>query len=47
MSKNKKNSAVDDLIKKAKNTLGTSNKPKTKSQNNVTHDNELASRYDK
>ena len=43
MSKNKKNNAVDDLIKKAKSTLGTSNKPKTRSQNNVTHDSELAS----
>ena len=43
MSKNKKNNPVDDLIKKAKNNLGTSNKPKTRSQNNVTHDSELAS----
>ena len=43
MSKNKKNNTVDDFIKKAKSTLSTSNKPKTRSQNNVTHDSELAS----
>ena len=42
MSKTKsKNNPVDDLIKKVKNTLGT--KPKTRSQSNLTHDNELAS----
>ena len=42
MSKNKsKNNPVDELFKKAKNTLGT--KPKTRSQSNVTHDSELAS----
>ena len=41
MSKTKsKNNPVDDLIKKAKNTLGT--KPNTRSQSNLTHDSELA-----
>ena len=43
MSKNKKTNAVDKIFKKAKNTLSTSNKPKTRSQNNVTHDSEIAS----
>ena len=43
MSKNKKTNAVDEMLKKAKNTLSTSNKPKTRSQNNVTHDSEIAS----
>ena len=42
MSKTKsKNNPVDDLIKKAKNTLGS--KPKTRLQSNLTHDSELAS----
>ena len=40
MSKNKKTNVVDEMYKKAKNTLTTSNKPKTRFNNNVTHDSE-------
>ena len=43
MSKNKKTNVVDEMYKKAKNTLTTSNKPKTRSNNNVTHDSEIVS----
>ena len=43
MSNKKKTNLLDEVYKKAKNSVTTTNKPKTRSNSKVTHDSEIAS----
>ena len=43
MSNKKKTNLLDEVYKKAKNSVTTTNKPKTRSNSKVTQDSEIAS----